>query len=46
MLELTYNAELGHGVWLGADLQRIANPAYNAARGPVSIGSLRLHTEF
>jgi hypothetical protein len=24
----------------------VANPAYNADRGPVSIGSVRLHVEF
>ena len=27
-------------------LQHIRNPAYNADRGPVWVGSLRLHTEF
>jgi high affinity Mn2+ porin len=29
-----------------ADYQLIANPAYNADRGPVSIFSGRLHGEF
>jgi len=27
------------------DFQRIANPAYNADRGPVSVGTIRLHWE-
>ncbi|MGC4008451.1 MAG: carbohydrate porin [Pseudomonas sp.] len=27
-------------------LQRIRNPGYNAARGPVNVGSARLHVEF
>jgi high affinity Mn2+ porin len=31
---------------LTADYQFIANPAYNADRGPVSIFSGRLHGEF
>ena len=31
---------------LSVGLQRIRNPAYNADRGPVSVVSLRLHTEF
>ncbi len=38
------------GLWTGAtltfDYQFIANPAYNADRGPVSILSARLHAEF
>jgi high affinity Mn2+ porin len=27
-------------------LQHIANPAYNADRGPVNVGTVRFHTEF
>ncbi len=30
---------------LTLDRQRIANPGYNADRGPVGIGSVRLHVE-
>jgi hypothetical protein len=30
---------------LGADVQRIWNPGYNRDRGPVWVGSLRLHVE-
>jgi hypothetical protein len=28
------------------DYQRIANPAYNADRGPVTLYGLRFHAEF
>jgi hypothetical protein len=33
-------------VGAGFDYQFIANPGYNFVRGPVSIGSLRLHVQF
>jgi hypothetical protein len=33
------------GVWLSADFQRIENPAFNAARGPIHIFGLRAHIE-
>jgi high affinity Mn2+ porin len=45
-LEVFYNLGLGPHLWLTADYQRIANPAYNALRGPVNVYALRLHTEF
>jgi len=32
-------------VFVAADLQGIVNPGYNQDRGPVVIGSLRLHLE-
>ncbi|MDB5927088.1 MAG: porin [Betaproteobacteria bacterium] len=32
--------------WLSLDYQHIWNPAYNADRGPVHVGSVRLHVEF
>ncbi|OOQ59098.1 carbohydrate porin [Mucilaginibacter pedocola] len=35
-----------HKLWLSPDYQFIANPAYNADRGPVNIFSLRAHVEF
>jgi len=46
ILEAYYNFSLRKGMSLTADLQRICNPAYNADRGPVLVGSLRLHAEF
>jgi high affinity Mn2+ porin len=34
------------GAFLAADFQVIANPGYNADRGPVSVFSIRGHLEF
>lgn len=39
-------AAIDKSVTLTADYQLIANPAYNADRGPVSIFSGRVHAEF
>jgi len=44
--ESYYSAKLFPGFWVTIDAQRLANPAYNQDRGPVWIGSLRLHMEF
>lgn len=46
ILEAYYAYALAKGVTLTADYQFIANPAYNADRGPASIFSGRLHGEF
>ncbi|MFD0794598.1 carbohydrate porin [Mucilaginibacter litoreus] len=35
-----------HKLWLSPDYEFIANPAYNHARGPVNVLSLRAHVEF
>jgi len=43
--ESYYSARLFKGFFASVDLQRVANPAYNRDRGPVWIGSLRLHVE-
>jgi high affinity Mn2+ porin len=43
--ESYYSARLWSGFFASIDLQRIANPAYNQARGPVWIPSARLHLE-
>ena len=32
-------------MWLSFDYQRVANPAYNADRGPVSLYGVRVHLE-
>ena len=34
------------GLNVTLDFQEVVNPAYNRDRGPVSIGSLRVHYEF
>jgi high affinity Mn2+ porin len=44
--ETFYNVKLAKAAWLSFDWQYIRNPAYNADRGPVNVGSVRLHTEF
>lgn len=44
--ELFYSLRLAEAVTLSADIQRVINPAYNQARGPVSVAGLRLHGEF
>jgi len=41
-----YNIALKKSLWLGLDYQHIANPAYNADRGPVKVYGLRLHAEY
>jgi high affinity Mn2+ porin len=46
VVEAYYSAALVKGVFLTADYQFIANPAYNADRGPVSVLGLRLHGQF
>jgi len=41
--EAWYKIPLAKGAELTLDFQHIANPGYNRARGPVDVGSLRLH---
>jgi high affinity Mn2+ porin len=44
--EAYYSLNLRGSSWLTFDVQRIGRPAYNADRGPVTVGSVRLHAEF
>lgn len=44
--EAFYKLQLHQRAWRLLDLQRFANPAYNADRGPVAVWGLRLHSEF
>jgi high affinity Mn2+ porin len=46
ILETYYAWALLDTTWLTFDYQFIANPAFNADRGPVSVFSARLHAEF
>lgn len=46
IIEVYYSIALAKATALTFDYQFVANPAYNADRGPVSIGSVRFHTEF
>jgi carbohydrate-selective porin OprB len=44
--ETYYCAKVAHGLFATVDLQHINNPAYNRDRGPVWVGTLRLHVEW
>jgi high affinity Mn2+ porin len=44
--ESYYNAQIFPGIFTAVDFQHDTNMAYNHARGPVWIYSLRLHVEF
>lgn len=44
--EVYYNIHLLANSSMALGYQRIANPAYNADRGPVNVFSVRFHTEF
>ncbi len=46
ILEAYYAYQVTKNFTVTADYQFVANPAYNADRGPVSIFSCRLHGEF
>jgi high affinity Mn2+ porin len=46
ILETYYNAKVNNNIHLSVDYQLIANPAYNADRGPVNVFSVRMHVEF
>jgi high affinity Mn2+ porin len=45
ILEAYYTARVYRGVYPAIDVQAIAHPGYNTDRGPVVIGSVRLHVE-
>jgi high affinity Mn2+ porin len=44
--EIYYSVPLAKATWLTADWTHVANPAYNADRGPVNIFGVRFHAEF
>jgi high affinity Mn2+ porin len=46
VLDVYYNAAVIKGINVTLDFQEVINPAYNRDRGPVSIGSVRVHYEF
>jgi len=45
LFEVYYAAATFRGLWLSLDFQHIANPAYNADRGPVNFLGVRMHLE-
>jgi high affinity Mn2+ porin len=46
IVESYYTAHLWRGIYVAPGLQHITNPGYNRDRGPVLVGSFRLHLEF
>jgi len=44
--ESYYNVKFLEHLYFALDYQYVVNPAYNADRGPISIGSFRVHVEF
>ena len=46
IVEAYYSANVAKNAWVTLDCQRIANPAYNRDRGPVTVGSIRLHAQY
>ena len=45
ILESYYTARIWKGISGSADIQRVWNPGYNHDRGPVLVGTVRLHLE-
>jgi carbohydrate-selective porin OprB len=45
VFETYYSAKAYKNLYVSADYQRIANPAFNAARGPVNFFGIRVHVE-
>ena len=46
IVETYYTAHLWRGIYIAPGVQHINNPGYNRDRGPVTVPTLRLHTEF
>ena len=46
LLEAYYTASLWRGLSAAAGFQYIAHPGYNRDRGPLRVGTLRLHVDF
>lgn len=46
IVEVYYNLDLTRRAAMSLDCQRIANPAYNRDRGPVTVASIRLHAQY
>lgn len=45
IFETYYTAHLWRGISIAGDYQHIADPGYNAVRGPVDVASIRIHFE-
>jgi high affinity Mn2+ porin len=45
-LDVFYSYNIRKSYWLSGDYQRVTNPAFNSARGPVDIFNVKIHGEF
>lgn len=46
MTEIYYSRHIARSIYVSLDYQRVWNPAYNAARGPLNLFGGRFHFEF
>ena len=46
VFEIFYGLNVTSSIWFSADFQIVANPAFNADRGPVNVFGARAHAEF
>jgi carbohydrate-selective porin OprB len=46
IVESYYNLHAWRGLFYALDVQHVADPGYNRDRGPVWVGSLRMHVDF
>ncbi len=46
LVDIYYQCHVVKSAWLSFDYQHLANPAYNADRGPINIYGVRVHFEF
>src|SRR5499427_4223100 len=46
IVETYYTAHVWRGIYMSPGVQHINNPGYNRDRGPVTVPTFRLHTEF
>lgn len=46
IIETFYSRSIARDAWITLDYQHVANPAYNAARGPVNVFAVRFHADF
>lgn len=46
IVETYYTAHVWRGIYIAPGIQHINNPGYNRDRGPVTVPTFRLHTEF
>jgi high affinity Mn2+ porin len=46
ILEMYYDIQLHQGIFVTFDFEGVNDPAFNADRGPVAIGTIRVHFEY